>query len=401
MPLGNREGGRRYEAESEELPVFILAPARDMGMERQVCFIGMCLFTRMGKKAFFIFRLIRVLLRMSTMKYWIICGALGICLLLGSYNTFITLDGAKPTAPITSNTNTVELASYNSQQELQRKYYKKNPQRVVAVWQNSIETLIDLGVGDRIVAGIGVPNESYIKAENRAIYAQIPHKSISNLDVESVLLMQPELIVAWHSSFGDKFLRSTEFWQSRGVNTYISNLPSPPMATTSMLEKEYNYILDMGKIFDREQRAAILVDNMRQELEFAGQHGQSVAQKPQVLIMELYGRQLMTSDKKSLAGELVGKLGAELVADSNRMSIEQIVSINPQAIFLVIIESQYGSEQLLLDKIYKNPALKNLQCVQQQRVYTIPLYTIYCAGTRLHDGIRILAKGIYPDLYKE
>ena len=42
----------------------------------------------------------------------------------------------------------------NSHGEKERQVFYSPPKRVAAVWQNSIETLLALGVGDRIIAGM-------------------------------------------------------------------------------------------------------------------------------------------------------------------------------------------------------------------------------------------------------
>lgn len=55
----------------------------------------------------------------------------------------------------------VTIENYNTQGEPEKITYTKPPERVVAVWQNSIETLLALGVGDRIIAGNGVPDKSF------------------------------------------------------------------------------------------------------------------------------------------------------------------------------------------------------------------------------------------------
>ena len=53
----------------------------------------------------------------------------------------------------------------NSHGEKERQVFYSPPKRVAAVWQNSIETLLALGVGDRIIAGMGVPDRKYIREE--------------------------------------------------------------------------------------------------------------------------------------------------------------------------------------------------------------------------------------------
>lgn len=78
----------------------------------------------------------------------------------------------------------VTVTSMNSKGEMEEEAFDKPPERVVAVWQNSIETLLALGVGNRIVAGMGIPNEKYLRPEYRDQYEKIPYTSLQNLDME-------------------------------------------------------------------------------------------------------------------------------------------------------------------------------------------------------------------------
>lgn len=50
---------------------------------------------------------------------------------------------------------------------------------------------------------------------------------------------------------------------------------------------------------------------------------------------------------------------------------------------------------------YPNKALQGLKAVKNKRIYPVPLYAIYSPGIRAYDGIRIMAQGLYPELYKE
>ena len=99
---------------------------------------------------------------------------------------------------------------------------------------------------------------------------------------------------------------------------------------------------------------------------------------------------------------MVRALGAEhLAADGHSLSMEEIITLDPDAIFLIVIEEDYGTEDAILARLYENPALHSLSCVQQRRIYTVPLYAVYSAGIRAYDGITIFAHGLYPEIYGE
>ena len=279
--------------------------------------------------------------------------------------------------------------------------YDHPPERVVAVWQNSIETLLALGVGDRIVAGMGVPNAKYIRPEYRAAYEAIPYTSLENLDVETILMMQPDLIVGWASTFSPKVLRGTSFWAGRGVHTYIA--PSSSRATAQKtIAQECEDIRNLGRIFHREERAAALIGEMQEEIAYVAGRTAHMEKRPRALVIELMGKEIRSYGEATLAGDMLRALGAEhLAADGHSLSMEEIIELDPDAIFLVVIESDYGSEDAITARLYDNPALRSLSCVQQHRIYTVPLYAVYSAGIRTYDGITIFAHGLYPEIYGE
>ena len=277
--------------------------------------------------------------------------------------------------------------------------YERPPQRVVAVWQNSIETLLALGVGDRIVAGMGVPDARYIRPAYRAAYEAIPYTSLENLDVETILMMQPDLIVGWASTFSTKVLRSTAFWAGRGVHTYIA--PSSARGNKNKtIAGECGDIENLGRIFAREERAAALVQEMQDEIAYVRAQTAHMERRPRALVIELMGKEIRSYGSDTLAGDMLRALDAEhLAADGTSLSMEEILELDPDAIFLVVVESDYGNEEAITARLYDNPALHSLSSIEQHRVYTVPLYAVYSAGIRTYDGITIFAHGLYPEIY--
>ena len=295
----------------------------------------------------------------------------------------------------------VTIENFNTQGEPERQTFTKPPQRVVAVWQNSIETLLALGVGDRIIAGNGVPDKKFFRKEYQEQYSKIPYTGLQLLDLETTMMLKPDLLVGWHSPFGPKVLRTTDFWHKRGVNTFIAR-SSIGDGKPRTLQNEYKDILDLGKIFDKNERAQQLVGQMQQEVNFAISQTAGYQKRPRALVLEFMGKEPTVYGEKSLAGNIVKELHGELLAEKQRaIGLEQVVELDPDVIFIVVTEFNYGREQDMIDRVTQHKALKNLRCVKEGRVLPLPLYAIYSSGVRTYDGIKIIANGLYPDLYKE
>lgn len=293
----------------------------------------------------------------------------------------------------------VVINNLRTGREFEDQEFKKPPQRLVCVWQNSIETPIALGVGDKIVAGMGVHNAKYIKEEYREQYKKIPITSLENLDQESVIMMQPDMIVGWYSTFTSKYLRSTDFWHKRGVGTYIA-VSSAWLPNGQILENEFNDILNLGKVFNKSKEAESIVNAMKEQINDVSQQTKSLAKRPRALVMGGMGRQLGVYGKNSLAGDLVKRLNGELLAANERtISAEQVIEMDPDVIFYLVGESRYQDMDKIINQAYKINGFQNLSCVRNKRIIGLPLNAIYTPGVRTMDGIKIIAHGLYPDLY--
>ena len=293
------------------------------------------------------------------------------------------------------------IKTLTSKAEEEEQIFKKPPQRIVGVWQNSMEIPMALGVGDRLIAAIGLPNDKTLRPEYRELYGKIAYRSLEHLDVETMLMLEPDLIIGWSSTFAAKVLRSTDFWHSRGVNTYIARNASP-VNKNRTLENELLDILDLGKILDRQQEAEKIVADTKREIELAKIEAAKFDKKRRALIIEFLGKNIMAYGEKTLAGNMVQLLNGDLLAAKERnLSLEQIIEYDPDVLFVIVIESQYGNEDMILKRIYDNKALRGLKCVQNKKIIPLPFYCVYTSGVRSYDGIKLISRSLYPEMEKQ
>lgn len=292
----------------------------------------------------------------------------------------------------------VTITNYNYAGEPVTYTYTQAPQRVVAVYQGSIESMIALGLEDHVVASYGLDNE--VKAEWQEGFAQMNYQAdVFAPDKETVTLLQPDLILSWGSLFSEKNLGDTAVWNAKGVGTYMNSNTCPGGSRT--LENEYTDLLNLGKIFDVEDRAEALVAEMRQEIESTLQ---AVEGRPAVrtAVVEPIGGTVTNYGANTLAGDMVTQLGGQLVQpEGSEMSKEALVTADPEVIFVVYMAySGEDPETVMasqLAAITEDPALASLSAVQNGRVYPVMLGDIYAAGPRTVDGIRTIAAGLYGD----
>lgn len=278
--------------------------------------------------------------------------------------------------------------------------YNQAPERVVAVYQGSIETMIALGLEDYVIASYGLDNE--VKEEWQDGFTRMNYQEdVFAPDKETVTLLQPDMILSWGSLFSDKMLGDVTEWNQKGIATYM-NSNTRPGGYARTLENEYTDILNLGRIFAVEEKAQALVVQMQQEIDntLAAVQG---ADPVRVAVVEPLSGTLSNYGADTLAGDMVVRLGGELACpDANELSKEDLLACDPDVIFVVYMAySGEDPETVRADQLAilaEDPALASLAAVQKDRVYPVMLGDVYAAGPRTLDGIRTLAAGMYPDL---
>lgn len=291
----------------------------------------------------------------------------------------------------------VEIENYNFKGEKITQTFEKAPEKVIAVYQNSIETLLALGLEDHIVAASGLDHA--VKDEYKEAFEKLNYLEEFAPDKETVVMLEPDFILSWYSLFSDKNLGEVDYWHEKGINTYISL--NSGVVKEKTLENEYNDILNLGKIFNVEDKAEEIVFEIQEEVEKVKNHVKDQENKKTILIVEKMGDRIRSYGINTLGGDMVTSLGGELLSQEGaELSQEDILSLNPDVIFSVYMDREDEDVSTKSVEIFTNdPALKSLEAVKNQSVYSIPLGEMYSSGIRTIDGILTFAKGIYPELY--
>lgn len=294
----------------------------------------------------------------------------------------------------------VTVTNYNYLGDEVSYTYAEAPQRVVAVYQGSIETMIALGLEDHVIASYGLDNE--VKPEWQEGFAAMNYREdVFAPDKETMTLLEPDMILSWGSLFSEKNLGDVTGWNSKGVATYI-NTNTRGGGRPRTLENEYTDILNLGRIFDVEDRAEALVEEMRTAITttLTAVEGQD---SPRVAVVEPIGGGMTNYGADSLAGDMVVQLGGTLVKpEGGEMSKEELVQADPDVIFVIYMAYSGDDPETVvaeqLGAITGDPALASLSAVAADRVKPVMLGDVYAAGPRTVDGIRTIAAGMYPDM---
>lgn len=288
----------------------------------------------------------------------------------------------------------VTITTYNYLKELVEITFDKSPERVVAIYQNSIETLLALGLEDKIVAAAGLDHD--VKDEYKDAFSKVNYLEDFTPSKETIIMEKPDFILSWYSIFDDKRLGDIDYWNENGVNTYMSL--NSGVVSERTIENEINDILNLGKIFNVEEKAQALVDEITSTVSEVSSKV-SNEEKQSAMVIEFYDDEIYTYGSKTLAGDMVTKLGAELLnPEGGNIGAEDLIKLNPDCIFVSYMDR--GNENVPVEeinKILENPAFASLSAVKNKRVYSIPLGDMYSSGIRTIDGINTFANGLYEN----
>lgn len=113
----------------------------------------------------------------------------------------------------------VTITNYNYAGDEVSYTYEKAPERVVAVYQGSIETMIALGLEDRVIASYGLDNE--VKEEWQSGFSRMNYKDdVFAPDKETMTLLEPDMILSWGSLFSEKAGRREQLEPEGGSYLY-------------------------------------------------------------------------------------------------------------------------------------------------------------------------------------
>lgn len=311
------------------------------------------------------------------------------------------------TAPAWAGTTyplTIETYNYEGQKVSQT--FEKAPERIFAAFQDNIETLLALGVGDKIVGAYGFDDPKPMEGLEEA-FKTIPYQQ-DYPGKEAVMALQPDFITGWSSLFGEKRLGDISFWNERGTKTYMARNSGMRKGESQTVEDELLDVETLGAIVDRPEKAAELTGAIRQEMERINTHLKGKTRRTATVI-EDEGSQFRVYGHETLGGNVAERGGAVLKpgaeGDPKKVGVEDLLLADPEAIFLVWYEGYtLGGKEVTADELAQgfmsDPKYANLQAVKEGRVWPLNLSYVYCSGLRSGLGVQVVASHLYPELYQ-
>ena len=258
-----------------------------------------------------------------------------------------------------------------------RTVVEARPERIVALDPGAAELLIAIGAGDRLV---GIPAGV---SRREAAQAEVVARPTGQLDVDAVIALDPDLIVATPSV--DEFDVARAGRES-GAPVYVE-------PETSILNVEQATI-DLGFLVGEAPQARQLVGRIERRIKAVEQRLVDV--EPVSVFVDTGF--FITVPQRSLLGDLVAKAKGESVAGESPgpgpFPLADLARLKP-SVYLATSDSG-----VTLADLRRNPATRNLQAVKRRRLEIVPVKIATWPGPRIAAGLEAVARALHPNAFR-
>jgi len=291
----------------------------------------------------------------------------------------------------------IEIQTIDTNEEPRSIYLTQIPSRVFVCDGVLLNTLIPLGIGDRII-GASVSSTASglyenLKKEYPEEIKKIPHISSRLISREELISYQPDFVIGWKSAFSPHRFGSIQWWEERSIPPYII-ATSNHVKKSATIEDECKFLDDMGRIFDVQEKTNAVIRDIYAELEIDWTDDR-VKHQQDVMVVEVDGNEVMNYDEGWIVGDMVRRLGGRMPLQSESAGMEEMILQNPDVIFAVYFNERHRAQS---EAFFRNVRLNSLRAVQNNRIYMIPFGYIYTPGLKTLEGLRAIKKGLYPTL---
>jgi iron complex transport system substrate-binding protein len=286
-------------------------------------------------------------------------------------------------APLTPTAQSIRLQD-GSGQEIE---LAKAAQRIVSLAPSNTEILFALGAGSQLVG-----RDSFSDYPAEALQIQDVGGGFGNLDIETILAMQPDLVLASPLTTAEQ----VQGLRDLGLTVFV--LPNP-----LTFDDLYRNLLNVATLTAKTEQAQRLIAELKQRVQNVEGKLAGVKQRP-LVFYEIDGTDPnapWTAGASTFIDMLITKAGGvnfghDLQGEWIQVSLEEILRRDPDLILLG--DAIWGG--VTVEAVLARPGWRELSAVKNQRLYPFDDNIVSRPGPRLVNGLEEMAKLFHPDRFQ-
>lgn len=280
------------------------------------------------------------------------------------------------------------------------------PKRAVALDQTSTETLLELGLQDRMAGTANLKTK--IPAQYGAAYAKVPVIAPKIATGEQLRAATPDFVVAGSTDLYTKDRAGTrEELASLKVPTFVSAVDCPQRnpAGKTPFELLFSDYENLGKVFGTEERARKLAADQRAAVARAGENASKAPQgddRPTVVYLySVFNGMPYVAGKSGLPSEMSRIVGAKNAFDDvneewPEVSWEEVAKRDPDFIVIGDLSERGRPGDSAAEKraaMTGHPVVSKLAAVRDNKILEVPGIELDPSVRSVH-ALGLLAKGM-------
>ena len=259
---------------------------------------------------------------------------------------------------------------------------KNRPLRVVSLVPSISEILFKIGAGDTVQA-VTYHTTYPAEASTKTVIG-----GFSNPSVELIAKLNPDII--FYSRHHEKVWERFHHKKCQLIN----------LETNSIAESFQNILL-LGRLFNRELEAQKIIDDIKSDLQIIEEKVAKIPYSKRKRVVRFMGLDPLTvPGDDSFQNEFI-RAGGGIPPVFNKqgnivtISRQEWIEFNPQIIY------GCGGEIEIAKKFFSRPGWKDVDAVQQGKIYTFPCDLTCRAATNTGSFVSWLASRIYWDEFSK
>ena len=280
--------------------------------------------------------------------------------------------------------------------------YTEPPQRIISMNHHVTETLVQMGVGDRIIGRAYVDRETEVLPEVADEVEAIPALAEEYPSWEQIRDLEPDLVVGgMRSAFDEKEGRSRDALEAEGISTFLfSEYCGEGFPDLGMLETDY---AQLGEVLGVEDGARELIEQItgglteiREALDYAGISGTPT-------FFYDSGEDVPMTIGGVGIGQLVGEYaGADnIFVEGEKPYVKTTWEIlgerQPEAI--VVLDYGATSADDKIAYLKAQPIMSTTPAIREDRIIVVPLSDFF-ESSRMVTSAQTIASELYPQAFE-
>lgn len=284
------------------------------------------------------------------------------------------------------NDNVVEEASFPVEIEDSfgnKETIEKEPMKIISLAPSNTEVLFALGLGDKVVGITSYCNYPEETATKEVV------GSYKQFNLERIVELNPDLVLI--SGSGEE--EDNKILRDAGIKVlgFDPNSIADVMKGIELISKATGTSEKANEVIGAmEDKKNEILDKVK-------------GQEPVKVFYEIWSDPLMGAGKGSFMDELITLSGGKNIADDAdgaypKYDLEQLIERNPE-----VYLAAKGMEDMTVESMKIRPGYDAITAVKNHRVYLFEdneADIVSRAGTRIIEALELVAKAIYPEVFK-